>query len=214
MRREEDIDVDPERCHCAITSGTVYLSILSTRSIPQVSYKCLWSLCGVDEQRADQIEQMARAARALLRAGLGRKRLLRRHSVSLPSIKRLEGKPGLLGAQATDHRMLSGSALESRRRRSSSAENGGDAGRAAAEGRAVTISAAQIREARRLLDRKSPWLSKVSGIEFVVVLKAQHDDESASVDPAAVHAIEQALVRAGVEFTVDGVRLRKVAAPE
>ena len=81
----------------------------------------------------------------------------------------------------------------------------------------MTISAAQIREARRLLERKSPWLSKVSGVEFVVVLQAQHDDESASVDPAAVHAIEQALVKAGVEFIAEngggpGVRLRKAEA--
>ena len=75
----------------------------------------------------------------------------------------------------------------------------------------MTISAAQIREARRLLGRKSTWICKQSAVEFRMVLKAQIDAEIGSVDPGALCAIKQALVKAGVEFTADGVRLREAA---
>lgn len=88
------------------------------------------------------------------------------------------------------------------------------AGRAAVESRAVTISAAQIREARRLLGRKSTWICKQSGVEFGTVLKAQIEADMGSVDPRDLKAIERALTRAGAKFTADGVRLRKVGAPE
>ena len=80
----------------------------------------------------------------------------------------------------------------------------------------MTISAAQIREARRLLKRRSPWLSKVADVHFGVVLKAQNDAEIASVHPEDFHAIERVLTRAGVEFVENsggaGVQLRKSAA--
>ena len=78
----------------------------------------------------------------------------------------------------------------------------------------MTISAAQIREARRLLRRSSAWLCRQSDVEFRVVLKAQLDAEIALIDREAIRAIERVLTRAGVEFVENsggaGVRLRKM----
>lgn len=76
----------------------------------------------------------------------------------------------------------------------------------------MTITAAQIREARRLLRRSSFYLSRLSRVEFTVVLKAQLDADIGSVKPEAVRAIERSLVKAGIEFTADSVRLKKGAA--
>lgn len=74
----------------------------------------------------------------------------------------------------------------------------------------MTITATQIREARRLLRRSSAALSGQAGVGFSIVLKAQLDAEIGSVDTLALRAIEQALVRAGVRFTAGGgVSLRK-----
>ena len=77
----------------------------------------------------------------------------------------------------------------------------------------MSISAAQIREARKLLRRSSAWLCRQSDVEFTVVLKAQLDTEIVSIDREAVRAIERVLTRAGVEFVGDsggaGVRMRK-----
>ena len=79
----------------------------------------------------------------------------------------------------------------------------------------MTISAAQIREARKLLRRSSAWLCKQSNVEFTVVLKAQNDADSSSVHPEDLCAIERVLTRAGVEFVKNsggaGVRLRNSA---
>ena len=78
----------------------------------------------------------------------------------------------------------------------------------------MTISAAQIREARRLLGRKSTWICKQSGVEFGTVLKAQIEADIGSVDPRDLKAIERALTRAGAQFIAEngggaGVRLSK-----
>ncbi len=75
----------------------------------------------------------------------------------------------------------------------------------------MTISAAQIREARRLLRRTSSWVAKLSGVGSNVVLLAQRDAEISAVDPGALRAIQQALAKAGVDFTAGGVRLRTPA---
>lgn len=67
----------------------------------------------------------------------------------------------------------------------------------------MTVSAAQIREARKLLRRSSASVARRSSVGFSIVLQAQLDAE-------ALRAIEQSLVRAGVEFTADSVRLKRV----
>ena len=77
----------------------------------------------------------------------------------------------------------------------------------------MTITAAQIREARRLLRRSSVWLSCVSGARFDVVQRAQLDAEIGFVDPDAVRALKRALERSGVDFTPAGVRLREPPTP-
>ena len=80
----------------------------------------------------------------------------------------------------------------------------------------MTITAAQIREARRLLRRSSAALSNQAGVGFSVVLKAQLDAEIGSVDSLALRAIEGALTRSGVRFTAGGgvsVRKTKPASP-
>lgn len=68
----------------------------------------------------------------------------------------------------------------------------------------MILTAAQIREARRLLRRSSATLSSQAGVGFSIVLKAQLDAEIRSVDTFALRAIERALVRSGVQFTADG----------
>lgn len=74
----------------------------------------------------------------------------------------------------------------------------------------MRITAAQIREARRLLRRSSAALSARAGVGFSVMLQAQLDAEISSVDTLALQAIREALKRAGVELTADGgVHLRK-----
>ena len=74
----------------------------------------------------------------------------------------------------------------------------------------MTISAAQIREARRLLRRSSAVLSGQAGVCFSIVLKAQLDAEVGSVDSLALRAIEEVLTRSGIRFTTGGgVSLRK-----
>ena len=75
----------------------------------------------------------------------------------------------------------------------------------------MTVSAAQIREARRLLRRSSAWVCRQSGVEFTVVLKAQLDADVASPDLAALGAIEQRLTNAGVDFIGDSAILRESA---
>ncbi len=78
----------------------------------------------------------------------------------------------------------------------------------------MTISAAQIREARRLLRRSSAVLSGQAGVCFSVVLKAQLDAEVGSVDSLALRAIEEVLTRSGIRFTTGGgVSLRKKKPP-
>ncbi len=78
----------------------------------------------------------------------------------------------------------------------------------------MTITAAQIREARRLLRRSSAMLSGQAGVGFSVVLKAQLDAEIGSVDSLALRAIKEALTRSGVRFTAGGgVTLRKAKPP-
>ena len=80
----------------------------------------------------------------------------------------------------------------------------------------MTITAAQIREARRLLRRSSAVLSGQAGVCFSVVLKAQIDAEVGSVDSLAlrVRAIEEVLTRSGIRFTTGGgVSLRKKKPP-
>ena len=78
----------------------------------------------------------------------------------------------------------------------------------------MTITAAQIREARRLLRRSSAVLSGQAGVCFSVVLKAQLDAEVGSVDSLALRAIEEVLTRSGVRFTAGGgVALRKARSP-
>ena len=78
----------------------------------------------------------------------------------------------------------------------------------------MTITAAQIREARRLLRRSSAALSGQAGVGFSVVLQAQLDAEISSVRPDALLAIEHTLVRSGVSFTADGgVNLRRPKPP-
>ena len=78
----------------------------------------------------------------------------------------------------------------------------------------MTITAAQIREARRLLRRSSAALSGQAGVGFSVVLQAQLDAEISSVRPDALLAIKQTLVRSGVSFTADGgVNLRRPKPP-
>ncbi len=78
----------------------------------------------------------------------------------------------------------------------------------------MTITATQIREARRLLRRSSAALSGQAGVCFSVVLKAQLDAEVGSVDSRALRAIEEALTRSGVRFTAGGgVTLRKTKPP-
>ncbi len=81
-------------------------------------------------------------------------------------------------------------------------------------GRTMTLTAAQIREARRLLRRSSAVLSGQAGVCFSIVLKAQLDGEIGSVDTRALRAIEEALTRSGVRFTAGGgVSLRKKKPP-
>lgn len=75
----------------------------------------------------------------------------------------------------------------------------------------MSISAAQIREARRLLRRSSAWLCRQSDVEFTLVLKAQLDADIASLDLAALEAIERVLTKAGVDFPGDSAFLRKSA---
>ena len=78
----------------------------------------------------------------------------------------------------------------------------------------MTITAAQIREARRLLRRSSAVLSGQAGVCFSIVLKAQLDAEIGSVDSLALRAIEKALTRSGVRFTAGGgVTLRRTRPP-
>lgn len=78
----------------------------------------------------------------------------------------------------------------------------------------MILTAAQIREARRLLRRSSATLSSQAGVGFSIVLKAQLDAEIGSVDTLALRAIERALVRSGVQFTADGgVGLLKAKLP-
>ena len=78
----------------------------------------------------------------------------------------------------------------------------------------MTITAAQIREARRLLRRSSAALSNQAGVGFSVVLKAQLDAEIGSVDSLTLQAIKGALTRSGVRFTASGgVSLRKTKPP-
>ena len=74
----------------------------------------------------------------------------------------------------------------------------------------MTVTAAQIREARRLLRRSSARLAMTSGVGFDLVLKAQLDAEIGSVDPGALDVIKQTLTRAGIDFMPSGdVQLRK-----
>ena len=78
----------------------------------------------------------------------------------------------------------------------------------------MTITSAQIREARRLLRRSSAALSSQAGVGFSLVLKAQLDAEIGSVDTLALQAIKEALKRSGVRFTAGGgVSLRKAKPP-
>ena len=78
----------------------------------------------------------------------------------------------------------------------------------------MTITAVQIREARRLLRRSSAALSSQAGVGFSLVLKAQIDAEIASVDTLALRAIEGALKKSGVRFAADGgVSLRRRPPP-
>ncbi len=78
----------------------------------------------------------------------------------------------------------------------------------------MTVTAAQVREARRLLRRSSATLSAQAGVGFSIVLKAQRDAEIGSVDSFGLRAIEEVLVRAGIRFTADGgVSLRKAKPP-
>ncbi len=78
----------------------------------------------------------------------------------------------------------------------------------------MTITAAQIREARRLLRRSSAVLSGQAGVCFSIVLKAQLDDEIGSVDSLALRAIEEALTRSGIRFSAGGgVTARKIRPP-
>lgn len=74
------------------------------------------------------------------------------------------------------------------------------------------ITAAQIREARRLLRRSSAAVAMRSGVQFALVLKAQVDAEIGAVGFGALQAIERALVRSGVEFTPTSVHLRKTGS--
>lgn len=78
----------------------------------------------------------------------------------------------------------------------------------------MTITAAQIREGRRLLRRSSAVLSGQAGVCFSIVLKAQLDTEIGSVDSLALRAIEEALTRSGIRFSADGgVTVRKTRPP-
>ena len=78
----------------------------------------------------------------------------------------------------------------------------------------MTITAAQIREARRLLRRSSAALSAQAGVGFSTVLQAQLDARIGSVDTLALRAIEAALTRSGIRFTAGGgVSLRKMRQP-
>ena len=78
----------------------------------------------------------------------------------------------------------------------------------------MTITAAQVRHARKLLRRSSAALSRQAGVGFALVLRAQLDAEIGSVDRGALAALKRALEQSGVEFTAGDVRIKPRKARE
>ena len=78
----------------------------------------------------------------------------------------------------------------------------------------MTITAAQIREARELL-MIQPWqLAKLAGLSTAEIMVAEIERANPSVAQAHVHAIRRALEGAGIRFITEvngepSVRLRK-----
>ena len=80
----------------------------------------------------------------------------------------------------------------------------------------MSISPAQITEARRLLRRGSTWLARASHVDYSTVVGAQQS-RAADADPSVMVALRRALEAAGIEFTTEddggaAVRLRKPSA--
>ena len=82
----------------------------------------------------------------------------------------------------------------------------------------MTISTAQIREARELL-MMQPWqLAKLAGLSTAAIMVAEIEHADSSVGRAHVGVIRRALERAGIKFITEvsgepGVRLQKVLSP-
>ena len=80
----------------------------------------------------------------------------------------------------------------------------------------MSISPAQITEARRLLRRGSTWLARAAHVDYSTVVGAQQS-RAADADPSVMVALRRALEAAGIEFTTEddggaAVRLRKPSA--
>ena len=80
----------------------------------------------------------------------------------------------------------------------------------------VSISPAQVTEARRLLRRGSTWLAKASHVDYSTVVGAQQS-RATDPDPSVMAALRRTLEAAGVEFPSEeeggaAVRLRKPSA--
>ena len=71
----------------------------------------------------------------------------------------------------------------------------------------MTITAAQIREARELLGL-APSKFATTTVTTLTVNRAEADDHSPPIAETHMKAIRRTLERLGVEFTADGVRLR------
>lgn len=67
----------------------------------------------------------------------------------------------------------------------------------------MTITAAQVRQARALLRWTSPRLSRAAGIGFDTALKAQSDGGMSALPFMDVWAIRVALEKAGIRFEID-----------
>ena len=72
----------------------------------------------------------------------------------------------------------------------------------------MTLTGRQIREARKLLGlQRSRLASKVGFITTLVILRAEeNEDRPLPIEQAT--AIRRVLERAGIEFGLEGVRLR------
>ena len=72
------------------------------------------------------------------------------------------------------------------------------------------ITGRQIREARKLLGlTRSKLATKVRRITTTVIIRAEDAEDEPVVPPSHAIAIRQTLEALGVEFTLDGPRMRK-----